>query len=622
MFQLQLNSDLNLKQNQKNTESIIRSQNGEGLKMIIKGLKHMRKQRLAASVAAVALALVAGPSAQAIELSTDSWSGSWDTTVSLGSSWRVEDRDLDTIGHYNLAEYETAETGETVPYDPSRGSWSHNGDDGNLNFDQWDAFSTVVKFTTEVGMQHESGFGFFVRGTGFYDYQLMDNDEGRRKPIREKALDNQGEDYRLLDAYIYQSWSLDDKNLQARLGRQVISWGESTFIQHGLSEINAVDVTKLRVPGSELKEGLIPVNTLWTSFDLSSSLSMEAFAQFEWESYRTDEPGTYFATTDFAGESGEYIHLGFAVYPELTPGTVAYRLDDRDANDSGQYGVKLAWLAENWGYTEFGFYFVNYHNKRPIISAYAHNGTATTGFFEYLEDIQMYGLSFNTSTDSGFSIAGEVTYRVDEPLQIDDVELLFATLEPVGAIPSGTSQIPGGALPGEEISGYRLFDTVQAQTTITKFLGPLMGSDQWTMLVEIGANQILDMPDQSELRFNAPGTARSGNSVRAGFEGVETNPFANEFSWGYRFVSKWDYSDLFGGWNMSPRVVFQHDVNGTTPGPISNFVEDRKAITLGIGMDFQSIWNLDVGYSSFFGGGAANEMGDRDFFAASVSYSF
>lgn len=605
----------------------------------------MRNPKLGAVAAAVAVALTASQSAQAVEISGDKWSGSWDTTVSVGTSWRMEERDESRIGHSNLLGLEAGQVAaapgtNVIP----PGAWSTNNDDSNLNFDKGDRFSQALKVTTEFGLEHESGFGFFIRGTGIHDRALLDNPEYRPKPISKRAVKNHGDNTRLLDAYIYHTIDFEETSLQWRLGQQVVSWGESTFIQHGLSEINAVDVTKLRVPGSEIKEGLIPVESLWTSLDLTDTLSLEAFVQFEWEHFRTDEPGTYFASQDFAGETGTRIHLGFGQYGEDTPGTVAFRLADRDAKDEGQFGVKLAWFAEDWNSTEFGFYYVNYHNKRPLISANAHNGTSTTGFFEYLEDIQMYGLSFNTSTDGGLSIAGELTYRKDEPLQIDDVELLFATLEPIGLIPSGTSQIPGGALAGEEISGYRLFDTVQYQATFTKFLGPTWGADQWVVLVEVGANMILDMPDESELRFNAPGTHRSGNPDRAGngfgfidptgtsgcslsgvpteCEGVETNPFATDFSWGYRLVSKWDYTDVVGGWNMSPRIVLQHDVSGTTPGPISNFVEDRKAITLGLGMDYQAKWKADFGYSVFTGAGTANVMGDRDFFAANISYSF
>jgi len=41
-----------------------------------------------------------------------------------------------------------------------------------------------------------------------------------------------------------------------RLGRQVISWGESTFIPNGINVINPIDVARLRTPGSELREAL------------------------------------------------------------------------------------------------------------------------------------------------------------------------------------------------------------------------------------------------------------------------------------------------------------------------------------------------------------------------------
>jgi len=603
----------------------------------------MHKPKLAGVVAAVGLALSMGP-AQAVDINTDNWSGSWDTTVSLGSTWRMEEREDKRIGHSNLLGLGpgglSAPPGSGIAL--TQGAWSNNGDAGNLNFDKGETVSKVFKVTTELGMEHESGFGFLIRGTAFYDFELNSDSAEFVKPISNAAIHEQGQKAELLDAYIYNTWDLGDRALQARAGRQVISWGESTLIQHGLSEINAIDVTKLRVPGSEIKEALIPVNTLWGSLDLSDTFSLEAFAQFEWEHFRTDEPGTYFSTRDFTGETGTDVHLGFSQFGEGTPGTIARRVADRDAKDDGQFGVKLAWLAEDLNYTEFGFYYVNYHNKRPVISANAHNGVEVQGFFEYLEDIQMYGLSFNTSSDWGFSLAGELTYRQDEPLQIDDVELLFATLEPVGSIPSGTSQVPGGAQLGEEISGYRLFDTIQAQLTFTTFLGPRMGADQWVILAELGVNQIEDMPEQDVLRFEAPGTVRSGNPDRAGrgsgflsanspcsvggfgveCEGVETNPFADDFSWGYRIVSKWDYSDVVGGWNMSPRIVYSHDVEGTTPAPIGNFIEDRKAVTIALGMDLQSKWKADIGYSAFFGAGTANAMGDKDFLAANISYSF
>lgn len=618
--------------------------------------------------AGVALAF-ASTASQAVSWESESFEFNFDSTISVGASMRVEERDRNLVGKANLYQVETGMPisnlyGSGVVPD---GAWSNNSDDGNLNFNKGDFFSQVVKGVHELDMTHEDGdFGLFARGLWYYDRVLMDKElrfrdldtypEGAYAAGNTTARKEQGYDARMLDVYAWANFELGDSIMQVRLGEQVVSWGESTFIQHSLSEANAVDLRTLRNPGAELKEAFIPSRMLWASLDLSLSWTAEAFYQFEWEPVRTDEPGTYFATRDFLGLKGSEVHLGFGQFAEGQPGTVAIRSNTREADDNGQYGFKLGYFSE--GGTQYGFYYMNYHNRRPIISANAADNTGTVyGFLEYPEDIQMGGVSFNTATDSGLSVAGEISYRKDEPLQVDDVELLFATLEPIGQIPSGTSQVANGVGLGEEISGYRLLDTVQAQMTITSLFGSLWGSDQTVFLVEVGANQILDMPSQDELRFEAEGTFRSGNSDRAidangngvveGYFGLAppgstpcgfTNPgtgqrvttecegmtdgFATQFSWGYRIAMRWDYNNVFSGWNMKPRIVFQHDVNGNTPAPISNFLEDRKSVALGTSFDYQRRWKVDFAYNIFMGAEERNLISDRDYVSLALSYSF
>ncbi|NVJ59288.1 MAG: DUF1302 domain-containing protein [Gammaproteobacteria bacterium] len=629
--------------------------------MTKKGLNnsaHSSSYKVAKIATAISLAL-AVPATQAVGISWGDWEGSFDSTISVGASVRVENQDARLIGF-----------GKQLDNGRTGLAYSHNGDDGNMNFHKGDTFSEVIKGVHDFGMQHSSGVGFFLRGAWLHDNKLENGDfryygtvsgspspffpdDPRISGFPDKSLDIQGSETRLLDAYIYNTWFFDESALQVRIGEQVINWGESTFIQHSISEANPIDITKLRVPGAELKEAFLPVQTLWGSFDLSQNVSVEAYVQFEWDHIRFDEAGTYFSTTDFVGEAGDYIWLNFARGPEYTPGTAAFRLADQDARDDGQFGIKLNWYAENLGATEFGFYYLNYHNKRPIISANKFqfdygvaNGlephiSGVTGSLEYLEDIELYGISFNTQTDGGLSIAGEVSYRVDEPLQVDDVELLFAALEGISPlVPRGSSQLNGSVAPGEKIDGYRLLDTVQAQTTITNLFGPGLGASQWVGLLEIGMNQIQNMPTEDELRFEAPGTSRNGSGDDRGlptstvlcgaeptrnpgcYEGQETNRFADDFSWGYRLVVRADYNNVIGAWNMSPRLVFQHDVKGTTPAPISNFVQDRKALALGAAFDYLAKWKVDIGYNRYYGGGTANRLSDRDFVAVNASYSF
>lgn len=165
----------------------------------------------------------------------------------------------------------------------------------------------------------------------------------------------------------------------------------------------------------------------------------------------------------------------------------------------------------------------------------------------------------------------------------------------------------------------------QAQVTAIHSFGPSLGADQLVVIGEVGATYVHGMPSKSELRFDGPGTDTSGNpAFTAGGAQPETTTdgFADPFSWGYRLVGRLTYNNAIGAVNLSPLVAFQHDVNGTTPLPIGNFVEDRKAVTIGVEATYLNSWSANLQYTNFFGAGGNNLINDRDFVAVSVKYSF
>jgi hypothetical protein len=93
-------------------------------------------------------------------------------------------------------------------------------------------------------------------------------------------------------------------------------------------------------------------------------------------------------------------------------------------------------------------------------------------------------------------------------------------------------------------------------------------------------------------------------------------------SWGYRIAGRLEYPNAVGPWNVIPRFSWQHDVDGTTPGPGGNFVEGRYGLTLGVAANLQAKWEVDMSWSKFGGAGRFNDINDRDFVAATVKYSF
>ncbi len=626
-------------------------------------------------VLAMTLMVVFAAPAEAIDLSGKSGNFrlNLDTTLSWGGRYRMEDPDPAIISPFE---------GGTA--------WSVNGDDGNLNFDKGDIVSNTLKATIDLSWSYEGWdahrIGFFVRGSGFYDFAL-ENDCCNRTELTQEALDWAGSRTELLDAYAW--WQFPGGEI--RVGQQVINWGESTFIQGGLSVINPVDVSALRVPGSELREAFRPLGMVWASFDLSSNLSVEAFYEYEWEPIVIDPPGTYFSTNDFVGPGGEYVFLQFAAFPDtgesppfmIPPLDIPFmsvpRTDTVEADDGGQFGLALRWFLPSWGGTEFGFYYMNIHSRLPTINgitgpvsivpemqargaaaalmyyymagippgvspefdAMVAQAASAVGaavyaesanwFTAYPEDIKLYGLSWNaTLGTSGIAFQGEVSYRQDQPYQMDDVEVLFAALSPLSPVYADASQITNGTALGfeETLLGYRLLDSSQLQFTLTKIFSNFLGADQGVLLTEFGFNKVFDMPSKDELRFEGPGTYTSGNPINTavgahvGKEWEQPEHFADDFSWGYRLVGRLTYNNAIGAWSLAPRFAWQHDVDGVTPGPGGSFIDGRRAFTIGLQAGYQNAWQVDLSYTTYSGASRYNLINDRDFIGGFIKYSF
>jgi len=135
-----------------------------------------------------------------------------------------------------------------------------------------------------------------------------------------------------------------------------------------------------------------------------------------------------------------------------------------------------------------------------------------------------------------------------------------------------------------------------------------------------------ELPAQSVLRLEAPGTFTTGNSVHqtAGIQpGTEpASAFPTPAAWGYVLAGRLEYNNAIGAANLIPRFSFAQDVNGISPGPGGNFLEGRKALTLGLGLQYRITWEFDVSYTTLFGAGRYNLLNDRDFVAANIKYSF
>ncbi len=318
--------------------------------------------------------------------------------------------------------------------------------------------------------------------------------------------------------------------------------------------------------------------------------------------------------------------------------TTAQRLPDRNARTRGQYGIKLDYYADwlNNG-TDMSLYFMHYNSRLPYASFYSADGSCArkggkhgTGLLgpgadidatesatflaacpdlpvlhtlsgdpqkatssilaldsvklllEYPNDINLIGASFNTTVGS-WSIQGEVAYRPDEPLQVDQQDLFFAALGPTltscsnpnvhctpgtplgglgydannnlhlygssdyapgktdtievlaGAIPGVARSFPnfiipyrGGVIgenpPNSYIRGFERFQVFQFNLGTTRVLGATdnpFGADQVLFVSELGATYVPFLPPLDRLQLEGPGTnyAASAGADGSGADG-------------------------------------------------------------------------------------------------------
>ncbi|MFJ1340078.1 DUF1302 domain-containing protein [Pseudomonas caricapapayae] len=612
---------------------------------------------------AVSLAsTLAGP-AFGVSFNIGEIEGSFDSSLSVGASWSTAKPNENLIGVNNGGK-----------------GLSQTSDDGHLNFKRGETFSKIFKGIHDLELKY-GDTGVFVRGKYWYDFELKDehrefkdiSDSNRKEGAKSAGSE-------ILDAFVYHNYSIADQPGSVRFGKQVVSWGESTFIGGGINSINPIDVAAFRRPGAEVKEGLIPVNMFYVSQSLTDNLSAEAFYQIEWDQTVVDNCGTFFSQPDVIADgctdnlrllnSSRSLPpqaLGFLASQGVDINAEGVKVDrgpDRDARDSGQFGVALRYMFEPLD-TEFGAYFMNYHSRAPIFSATGADPSVYAGlgnlppalqplaplivagnsqyFVEYPEDIRLYGLSFSTTLPTGTAWSGELSYRPNAPVQLNTTDILYSGVTPIPGL--GNASLLKGT-PGQDQHGYTRKEITQFQTTLTHFFDQVMGASRLTVVGEVGVTHVGGLESAHKMRYGrdpvyGPGpleptgplntceflngrtiTGAGNNASSANLSRkCENDGFTTSTSWGYRARAIWDYNDVFAGVNLKPNVAWSHDVSGYSPGPGGNFEEGRKAISLGLDAEYQNTYTTSLSYTNFFDG-KYTTVDDRDFIALSFGVNF
>lgn len=523
-------------------------------------------------------------SAQAMEFDTGSadLKVRFDTNVKYSNAWRVKDQHDKLVADSNL-------------------------DDGDRNFDKG-MISNRLDLFSEFDISYQK-VGARVSGAAWYDdvyNKGNDNDSPgtanaysvRYDRFTKDTRDLHGRDAEFRDAFVYANYDLGEEMWGvSRLGQHSLLYGESLFyggngIAAGQQPIDAVRA--LTVPNSQFKELGLPVKQFSTQLQITPTVSVGGYYQFEWERTRIPGAGSYFSPADLLDEGGERIVVGRL--PNGAPAASFYRGDDIEARDSGQWGVQLRYRSEALD-TDFGLYAINYHDKsfqtqlRPGVGA----GSRTDQIGEYMlvfpEDIRAYGFSANR----GF---GDINFGFEASVR-DNAPLVSLTMTDL----AGNGDNDGNPL-------YAVGRTAHAQVNMIYIMPTATFWDTASLLGELAWNRRLSV-DKNQDNLDPNGT-RDATAIRVAFSPT--------------------YFQVLDGVDLSVPMGFSYGIDGRSSA-VGGFSQSKGGdYNVGLTADYLKSVTFTLAYTGYYGPSAPINIGgiktfkqtnaDRDFLSFSVSHTF
>lgn len=545
--------------------------------------------------AGLLLAALGAPSAQAFQLDLDNPDVRvlWDTTVKYSAAWRVEGADARLL----------AEPGPDWP----------NTDDGDRNFRKPGLISNRLDLLSELDFVYKRHYGFRVSGAAWYDTEYMgrnQNDAPGTSNIWSGSYDRytaetrraHGRNVELLDAFVFGRADLGDRPLTMRLGRHSLVWGETLFFgANGIANAQApIDVIKAQsVPGTQFKELMRPVNQVSAQLQLTPSVALGAYYQFEWEKSRLPAAGSYFSGVDFFGDGGERMLVGHAGGP-FANAPAFFRGDDVEARNSGQGGLQLKFRI---GEVDYGLYAVRYHDKTPQLylrpaAGMPNFATGRVGSYVmvYPEDVSAYGISATASVGN-VNLAGELSLRHNAPLSSD------ARLDVTGLADN------------QDRALYAVGNTLHLNLSAMVSLGPNFLAREADLMAEIAWNRVTRITSNEDA----------------------VNPNATRDASNLRVTYTPKYRQVFPGVDLSVPISVGYGLQGNSMAVGSFYGKRVGDVSVGVSGSYLDAWRFGLNYTHYFGpvgtfleygsdgnphGSYKQHLADRDFVSFTLQRTF
>lgn len=543
-------------------------------------------------VASLGIAFSSG--AHAFTFENESVKGSFDSQVTFGFAKRAGSQDCSLVG----------DPGTSCNPSSTPGQWTV-GDDGNQNYNKGDLFSLSLKGTHELLLQFPDQWKFLARGSWLKDFRA---DDTRKTQLADDAKNQLTADVRLLDLWVSKEFDLNGRTARVRLGNQVISWGESIFLAGGINSTNALDLQKLNIPGTQLKEAVLPAPMISFATGLGSGFNIETYYQFGWNANRLAPVGSYFNAGDQFGKGWQNGQVNGAAVPT----TSDY---EHKPKNSGQYGVALHYKPADTQ-LDVGFYAMNYHDKMPNVLI---NNTTGATELEYLQNRKLYGVSMNFPLGN-WSIGSELSYRPKDAIALSPV---------AGTCGAGAAEVCHLSTDAQR---YQLHLTAQLQLTPgdNKPILDALAADTAYFTAEAVAIKYPGVNKTNRYTIGGvtygpsagglPWLDDSGGTASSNITGVQ----GTSTSTGAIFDFNWTYdSKLISGWQVTPGVTYFRGLSGYTPNVYGNFMKGAGSANFYVLFNQNPpTWQAGLNFTTFFGNSTAQPLRDRAFFGGFITRNF
>jgi hypothetical protein len=567
---------------------------------------------------AIGSALAAAVPAHAFEIDTGNpdLAMRWDNTVRYNLGFRAQAQDAKILGNPNF-------------------------DDGDRNFSKGSIVTNRLDLLSEFDLVFQRSYGVRASAAAWGDaaYGSLDNHNdatantlvnglpvaGALSPYTKRY--SKGPSGELLDAFAFANFDAGGVPVNVKAGQHTVFWGDSLLLGGAVHSVsyaqNSLDLQKgFTTPGSEAKELFRPRGAVTLQAQPANDLSVAGQWFYNWQAVRIPESGNYLTIQDGLNFGGNSVVVGANPLFPAVPGTPAllraWNVSDTKPSrfgNIGDFGLSARW-SPRWLDGTLGFYARRATDILPQIlltpglaagvpaatcsaiggqplpgNACIVNKNATTladlqkygkfGTYQtaYGDDIRILGVSLAKEI-AGMSVAAELSYRQNMPLQSNLINVLPAPLvaNSPGSIAVGS--IPDHGTPGALGDTYHgLINVVNIFPKTALFdTASVAGELTWMEWAKVTQNMAVF----------------KGNAAYAGIDKVSKNFFGLAIN----FTPTW--FQVLPGMDLSAPLTWSQGLSGNAAVQLGGN-KGAGTWSAGVAADIYQKYRVQLSYNGYYG---------------------